>query len=417
MKRGMIKLVALGGALFAALFVFTCSDLYRPASPTHSGAAVLAPSAAAKTTASVPMPEIVVGEAELSPDAETLSEGDAPEGHVHAYHLISSRVSTCAASGEKLYCCACGMEKREVLPALSHAPTAATCAEPSLCSVCGAICAMPTGHAFPAGSDTCSRCGVTLNASFYVLGQELEFDESADAVRAKLGSPTEVIREGDLFTYVYAGDLRRLTFVQMDEGGIWGVYSFDPAQRMKWQGRGFDLGSFSGQRAGDDEWIAFGDVTAFGFRDNGTLYALWMRLDEYDYNYASDPAVYGKFSGQEKLSLYIANAMRRRAGVRTLSRSAAADAVAGEYCDYMITSGLFEHDYSFESRLRDHGVSWREAGENLSLGYTNCLFVLDAYLNSPDHRENLLNPVFTHVGLSYRKDGVCVYGAQEFYCL
>ena len=414
-KRGLIRLVALGGVLCAALVFLIRGDSVRPALPAFAEMSVLVSSNPLRVPDPVSMPEIVLSEEELPDQVEVMSGGE--KGHSHAFRLIASREATCSAAGERSYRCDCGKAVKESISPLLHSPTAATCTEPGRCTVCGEVLSAALGHHF--SGDTCARCGYTLSASFYVLDREVEFDESADSVRGKLGSPTEVVYEGDLFTLVYAADMRRLTFVQCDGGGVWGVYSLDPNQRMRWGGRSFGLGDFAGQRAlnSPDESLWFNDVTIFGFRDQGALYALWMRLNEYEYNYAAESAVYDDFSGQEKLSWYLVNALRIRAGARSLIRSIAADAVARDYCDYMIATGYFEHDHSFEWRLTEKGVPWRLAGENLSQGYTNSLFVCDAYLNSPDHRENLLNGAFTHVGLSYQKQGGTVWGAQEFYCL
>ncbi len=412
-QHGTNKIAALGCVLFAVLFLSSCAK-EAPSAPQFVPLAALVP-----LEASVPLlpPEIIVPEEELPEDLTVLSQGIWEEDHVHAFHLVSSRMATCSQEGACLYTCECGREVGGALKKTAHDPGEASCTENAVCRACGAVIKEALGHTFPRCSDRCSRCGYTLTRSFYVLGKELEFDESASSVREKLGAPTAVVNEGSLFTYVYARDLKRLTFIQMDEGGVWGVFSFDPALRMRRENSAFGLSDFAGVSLPgiSDACLVFGDAAAYAFLDGNTPYALWMRLDEYEYNFASDPSVFRDFAGQETLSLYFTNAQRARAGRRSLIRSSEADAVAREYCDELIRTDRFEHDYSFEWRLREKGVPWKFAGENLSLGYVNCFFVCDAYLNSPEHRENLLSADYTHLGLSYRKAGGTVYGAQEFF--
>ena len=60
-----------------------------------------------------------------------------------------------------------------------------------------------------------------------MLGKELSFDESRDSIIAKMGWPTETIVEGDMISLVYAADLSRLTVIQTDDDGLWGVMTFD----------------------------------------------------------------------------------------------------------------------------------------------------------------------------------------------
>lgn len=53
-------------------------------------------------------------------------------------------------------------------------------------------------------------------------------------------------------------------------------------------------------------------------------------------------------------------------------------------------------------------------GENLAFGYDNAQEVVEGWMNSPTHRENILYPTFTKVSISiFEKDGT-LYWAQEF---
>jgi hypothetical protein len=67
------------------------------------------------------------------------------------------------------------------------------------------------------------------------------------------------------------------------------------------------------------------------------------------------------------------------------------------------------------SRLNTVGYDYMTAGENIAYGYADANAVFQAWVNSPGHRANLLNPSFTQLGVSlaYTPDGVPYY-AQEF---
>ena len=54
-------------------------------------------------------------------------------------------------------------------------------------------------------------------------------------------------------------------------------------------------------------------------------------------------------------------------------------------------------------------------GENIAFGYTSAAEVVQAWINSPSHRQNILNPGFTETGVSVRADANGVlYFTQNF---
>ncbi|QQS00268.1 MAG: CAP domain-containing protein [Austwickia sp.] len=50
------------------------------------------------------------------------------------------------------------------------------------------------------------------------------------------------------------------------------------------------------------------------------------------------------------------------------------------------------------------GCSLSSAGENVAMGYSTASAVVTAWMNSPGHRANLLNPTFTQVTIAVAKD-------------
>lgn len=56
---------------------------------------------------------------------------------------------------------------------------------------------------------------------------------------------------------------------------------------------------------------------------------------------------------------------------------------------------------SFSSVLKEQGISFRGAGENIAWGQTSPEAVMNAWMNSEGHRANILNPNFTKIGVGY----------------
>jgi len=57
------------------------------------------------------------------------------------------------------------------------------------------------------------------------------------------------------------------------------------------------------------------------------------------------------------------------------------------------------------SMMKNFGISYRTAGENIAAGQQTPQEVVTAWMNSPGHRANILNKSFTHIGVGYAKGG------------
>ena len=55
--------------------------------------------------------------------------------------------------------------------------------------------------------------------------------------------------------------------------------------------------------------------------------------------------------------------------------------------------------------IRDFGISYRTAGENIAQGYATPQAVVNAWMNSAGHRANILNSTFTTIGVGYVASG------------
>lgn len=69
---------------------------------------------------------------------------------------------------------------------------------------------------------------------------------------------------------------------------------------------------------------------------------------------------------------------------------------------------------SFSTALTEAGVSYTRSGENIAYGQSTPQQVVQAWMNSPGHRANILNESFTTIGVGYTVSGGTAYWAQLF---
>ena len=55
--------------------------------------------------------------------------------------------------------------------------------------------------------------------------------------------------------------------------------------------------------------------------------------------------------------------------------------------------------------MRDFGITYRSAGENIARGQATPQAVVNAWMNSSGHRANILNSSFTRIGVGYVAEG------------
>ena len=98
----------------------------------------------------------------------------------------------------------------------------------------------------------------------------------------------------------------------------------------------------------------------------------------------------------------ITNAERKLNNISTLSYSNEASLVARAHSRDMALNDYFNHTnlkgLSPFDRLSAAGISYRTAGENIAVGYSNPIFAHEALMNSLGHRKNKLNANYTNLG-------------------
>jgi uncharacterized protein YkwD len=118
--------------------------------------------------------------------------------------------------------------------------------------------------------------------------------------------------------------------------------------------------------------------------------------------------------------LLLVNQERRRAGVEAVTWNETLAAQATQYACEMISGNFFAHDNprtgsSLRDRAAEFNYDYWIIGENLAAGQRTPVEVVTAWMNSPCHRENVLNPAFTELGVGVRVGGTYgFYWVQEF---
>jgi len=100
----------------------------------------------------------------------------------------------------------------------------------------------------------------------------------------------------------------------------------------------------------------------------------------------------------------LTNQERSTMGVSTLAENSVLNQAAYEKAKDMFSSDYFSHwspaGVSPWYWFKKAGYSYKMAGENLAIGFLDSGEVVNAWLNSPSHRENLLNSNFREIGIA-----------------
>jgi uncharacterized protein YkwD len=102
------------------------------------------------------------------------------------------------------------------------------------------------------------------------------------------------------------------------------------------------------------------------------------------------------------------NVERKRAGLALFTSNRTLDKVAKARLDDMFEKGYFEHvspgGQSASTVAEQFGYEYISIGENIALGnFENDQVLVDAWMNSPGHRANILNRKFTQLGVAVGK--------------
>ncbi|MDV2582470.1 SafA/ExsA family spore coat assembly protein [Alkalibacillus haloalkaliphilus] len=105
----------------------------------------------------------------------------------------------------------------------------------------------------------------------------------------------------------------------------------------------------------------------------------------------------------------ITNEMRQQHGLQPLEGDWQLSRVARYKSRDMRDQNYFSHQSptygSPFDMIEQFNVSYQRASENIAAGQQNPRSVVDSWMNSQGHRENILDPNMTHIGVGYAEGG------------
>lgn len=121
--------------------------------------------------------------------------------------------------------------------------------------------------------------------------------------------------------------------------------------------------------------------------------------------------------GEEVLRL--TNIERANYGLSPLTWDESLSDIAQAHCADMIQRNFFAHDnpdgLSPFDRIKNAGISYFMAAENIAAGQPSPEAVVEAWMNSSGHRANILTPDFEKLGVGVMKGGSYgIYWTQVF---
>jgi uncharacterized YkwD family protein/spore coat assembly protein SafA len=101
----------------------------------------------------------------------------------------------------------------------------------------------------------------------------------------------------------------------------------------------------------------------------------------------------------------LVNQERAKAGLKPLASDSALSAMALDKAKDMYNKGYFDHTSptygSPFDMMKAYGIRYTYAGENIAKGQRTPQEVMNAWMNSAGHRQNILSPNFTKIGTAY----------------
>lgn len=121
------------------------------------------------------------------------------------------------------------------------------------------------------------------------------------------------------------------------------------------------------------------------------------------------PALDSTATGYEQEVIRLVNEIRAENGLKALTYDWELSRVARYKSQDMKDNHYFSHTSPvygtpFEM-IKNFGISYRSAGENIAKGYATPQAVVNGWMNSSGHRANILSTTYTRIGVGYVADG------------
>ncbi|WLV25412.1 CAP domain-containing protein [Aciduricibacillus chroicocephali] len=124
---------------------------------------------------------------------------------------------------------------------------------------------------------------------------------------------------------------------------------------------------------------------------------------------AGDNNVQSNISAFEQEVVTLTNKERTSRGLKALQIDPALSKVARAKSEDMQKKNYFSHTSptygSPFDMMKQFGITYKSAGENIAKGQKTPEEVVNAWMNSEGHRANILNASYTHIGVGYVSSG------------
>lgn len=118
--------------------------------------------------------------------------------------------------------------------------------------------------------------------------------------------------------------------------------------------------------------------------------------------------LYSTVKAIEKEVVRLTNVQRQKYGLKPLTHNWELSRVARYKSKDMRDRGYFSHTSptygSPFNMMKNFGIKYQTAGENLAKGQESPQAVVSAWMRSAGHRQNILNQSFTQIGVGYAED-------------
>ena len=113
---------------------------------------------------------------------------------------------------------------------------------------------------------------------------------------------------------------------------------------------------------------------------------------------ASTPTVGASSQAMRNAVVCLINAQRVARHLPALHAQSRLDRSAQGWTNQMVSREQFSHGSDFSARITASGFDWSSAAENIATGFATPLEVVNAWMASTGHCQNILSPTYSDVG-------------------
>jgi len=119
---------------------------------------------------------------------------------------------------------------------------------------------------------------------------------------------------------------------------------------------------------------------------------------------------YADPGSEEAQFVALTNQLRVNHGLQPLASSGTLVSVARRWSSNMAAAGAISHNMNLPNEV---SLAWEKLGENVGTGST-VDSIQNAFINSPHHYENLVDPVYNYVGIGVVDSGGRIWVTVDF---